>query len=44
MSDHLTHMRSSRAASIALEAFDPINHTALNCAFNPWLIGGGGTL
>ncbi|WP_446221558.1 esterase/lipase family protein [Nocardia sp. IBHARD005] len=44
LSDHLTLMYSPRAASIALNALDPVNHPALNCTFNPWLIGGGGKL
>ncbi|WP_280444569.1 esterase/lipase family protein [Nocardia brasiliensis] len=44
LSDHLTMMYSPRALSIALRALDPSAHPALTCTFNPWLIGGGGTL
>lgn len=44
LSDHLTMMYSPRSASIALEALDPAHHSNLDCSFNPWLIGGGGTL
>lgn len=44
LSDHLTLMYSPRSASIALNALDPVNHPALNCSFNPWLIGGSGKL
>ncbi|MFC8381884.1 hypothetical protein [Nocardia sp. NPDC057272] len=36
--------RHDEIANPSLIALDPINHTALNCAFNSWLIGGGGTL
>lgn len=44
LSDHLTLMYSPRAASIALRALDPAGYPELTCAFNPWLIGGGGKL
>lgn len=44
LSDHLTIMYSPRAASIALHALDPVTYPNLECAFNPWLIGGGGGL
>ncbi|MFG1771660.1 esterase/lipase family protein [Nocardia salmonicida] len=44
VSDHLTLMYSPRAASVVLNALDPVKHPNLNCAFNPWLIGGGGKL
>ncbi|WP_040737742.1 esterase/lipase family protein [Nocardia tenerifensis] len=44
LSDHLTIMYSPRAASIALHALDPVAYPNLECAFNPWLIGGGGGL
>ncbi|MGW4328885.1 esterase/lipase family protein [Nocardia sp. NPDC004573] len=40
MSDHLTIMYSPRAASIALHALDPEANPVLDCAFNPWMIGG----
>ncbi|WP_373864202.1 hypothetical protein [Nocardia vulneris] len=43
MSDHLTLMYSPRAASIVLHALDPVAYPALECTFNPWLIGGGGS-
>ncbi|MEV0763844.1 alpha/beta fold hydrolase [Nocardia sp. NPDC050435] len=43
-SDHLTMMYSPRAVSIALRALDPAAQPDLVCAFNPWLIGGGGSL
>ncbi|WP_438804291.1 esterase/lipase family protein [Nocardia noduli] len=44
ISDHLTFMYSPRALSIALRALDPVGHPQLTCTFNPWLIGGGGSL
>ncbi|WP_433684568.1 esterase/lipase family protein [Nocardia sp. CA-119907] len=44
LSDHLTIMYSPRALSIALHALDPVGHPNLECAFNPWLLGGGGSL
>lgn len=44
LSDHLTVMYSPRALSIALQALDPVRFPALQCTFNPWLIGGGGKL
>ncbi|MGY1943353.1 esterase/lipase family protein [Nocardia asiatica] len=44
MSDHLTMMYSPRAASIVLRALDPVAHPALECTFNPWMIGGNGSL
>ncbi|MCP2293701.1 Triacylglycerol esterase/lipase EstA, alpha/beta hydrolase fold [Nocardia amikacinitolerans] len=44
MSDHLTLMYSPRAAAIALRALDPQASIELTCAFNPWMIGGGGSL
>ncbi|WP_084510379.1 esterase/lipase family protein [Nocardia lijiangensis] len=44
MSDHLTLMYSPRVASIALRALDPQASTELTCTFNPWMIGGGGSL
>ncbi|WP_405496936.1 esterase/lipase family protein [Nocardia sp. NBC_00511] len=44
VSDHLTIMYSPRAASIVLRALDPAAHPDLVCAFNPWMIGGGGHL
>ncbi|MFI2229554.1 esterase/lipase family protein [Nocardia testacea] len=44
LSDHLTVMYSPRALSIALQALDPAGFPALQCTFNPWLIGGGGKL
>ncbi|MGW5381925.1 esterase/lipase family protein [Nocardia sp. NPDC003963] len=44
LSDHLTLMYSPRALSIALQALDPGRFPALQCTFNPWLIGGGGKL
>ncbi|MFI6361982.1 esterase/lipase family protein [Nocardia sp. NPDC050630] len=44
LSDHLTMMYSPRALSIALNALDPVGHPNLECAFNPWLIGGSGKL
>lgn len=44
LSDHLTIMYSPRAASVTLNALDPVNHPKLDCTFNPWLIGGTGTL
>ncbi|MFF0532990.1 esterase/lipase family protein [Nocardia amikacinitolerans] len=44
VSDHLTMMYSPRSASIALRALDPTAPTELACTFNPWLIGGGGSL
>ncbi|MET9028594.1 alpha/beta fold hydrolase [Nocardia sp. NPDC004168] len=40
LSDHLTIMYSPRAASIALRALDPEANSPLDCAFNPWMIGG----
>lgn len=39
-SDHLTIMYSPRAASIALRALDQDANPNLECAFNPWMIGG----
>ncbi|MEU2257019.1 lipase [Nocardia xishanensis] len=42
LSDHLMVMYSPRALSIALRALDPAGHPQLECAPNPWLIGGGG--
>ncbi len=42
VSDHLTMMYSPRALSIALNAIDP-GHQIV-CTFNPWLVGGGGSL
>ncbi|WP_040781057.1 alpha/beta fold hydrolase [Nocardia pneumoniae] len=39
-SDHLTIMYSPRSASIALRALDPETNPTLDCAFNPWMIGG----
>ncbi|WP_280232361.1 esterase/lipase family protein [Nocardia cyriacigeorgica] len=44
ISDHLTMMYSPRALSIALNALDPVAFPQLQCTFNPWLIGGGGSL
>ncbi|MGW4371294.1 esterase/lipase family protein [Nocardia takedensis] len=44
VSDHLTLMYSPRALSIALRALDPAGHPDLVCSFNPWLVGGGGSL
>jgi triacylglycerol esterase/lipase EstA (alpha/beta hydrolase family) len=44
MSDHLTMMYSPRAASIVLHALDPVAHPSLECTFNPWMIGGNGSL
>ncbi|MFD4354423.1 esterase/lipase family protein [Nocardia sp. NPDC058518] len=44
ISDHLTMMYSPRALSIALRALDPVQNPQLTCAFNPWLVGGGGSL
>ncbi|WP_460700862.1 esterase/lipase family protein [Nocardia thraciensis] len=44
LSDHLTMMYSPRALSIALNALDPAQTPALQCTFNPWLLGGGGKL
>ncbi|GAA5085309.1 esterase/lipase family protein [Nocardia iowensis] len=44
LSDHLTIMYSPRSASIALHALDPVAYPNLECTFNPWLIGGSGSL
>ncbi|WP_406233161.1 esterase/lipase family protein [Nocardia sp. NBC_01009] len=44
LSDHLTMMYSPRSVSIALHALDPAAHPDLECAFNPWMLGGGGGL
>ncbi|MET8776679.1 alpha/beta fold hydrolase [Nocardia sp. NPDC050713] len=44
VSDHLTMMYSPRSTSIALRALDPTAPADLACTFNPWLIGGGGSL
>ncbi|MET9211110.1 MULTISPECIES: esterase/lipase family protein [unclassified Nocardia] len=44
VSDHLTMMYSPRALSIALRALDPASSPNLVCEFNPWLVGGGGSL
>ncbi|QLY33149.1 alpha/beta fold hydrolase [Nocardia huaxiensis] len=44
LSDHLTIMYSPRALSIALRALDPAKFPELQCTFNPWLLGGGGSL
>lgn len=44
VSDHLTMMYSPRALSIVLRALDPAGSTNLVCEFNPWLVGGGGSL
>lgn len=44
VSDHLTMMYSPRALSIALRAIDPAGNHELVCTFNPWLIGGSGSL
>ncbi|QIS04014.1 hypothetical protein F5X71_18285 [Nocardia brasiliensis] len=35
---------SPRALSIALRALDPAGHPDLTCTFNPWAVGGGGSL
>ncbi|MBH0781327.1 alpha/beta fold hydrolase [Nocardia sp. NEAU-351] len=43
-SDHLTMLYSPRALSLVLRALDPAGHPGLVCTFNPWLIGGGGSL
>lgn len=42
LSDHLTMMYSPRVLSIILNTLDPSQ--PLRCTFNPWLIGGGGSL
>ncbi|WP_063036195.1 esterase/lipase family protein [Nocardia grenadensis] len=42
LSDHLTMMYSPRVLSIILNTLDPSQ--PLQCTFNPWLIGGGGSL
>ncbi|WP_306364088.1 triacylglycerol lipase [Nocardia sp. CC227C] len=44
LSDHLTMMYSPRSLSIALRALDPVRFPDLVCDFNPWLVGGGGSL
>ncbi|MGW5438797.1 esterase/lipase family protein [Nocardia asteroides] len=44
ISDHLTMMYSPRAASLALRALDPEGGHAVACTFNPWFLGGGGSL
>ncbi|MGV9411001.1 esterase/lipase family protein [Nocardia sp. NPDC003693] len=44
LSDHLTMLYSPRAASITLRALGSGTSPELACAFNPWLIGGGGQL
>ncbi|WP_330229135.1 alpha/beta fold hydrolase [Nocardia sp. NBC_00508] len=44
LSDHLTIMYSPRAASIVLHALDPVAHPTLECTFNPWMVGGNGSL
>ncbi|WP_067814788.1 esterase/lipase family protein [Nocardia inohanensis] len=44
VSDHLTMMYSPRALSIALRALDPAKFSQLQCTFNPWVVGGGGSL
>ncbi|MFE7718526.1 esterase/lipase family protein [Nocardia rhizosphaerihabitans] len=44
ISDHLTMMYSPRALSIALNALNPTQFPALECTFNPWVIGGGGKI
>ncbi|MFC9894871.1 esterase/lipase family protein [Nocardia sp. NPDC127579] len=44
VSDHLTMMYSPRALSIALRAMDPVAFPQLDCTFNPWLVGGGGSI
>ncbi|WP_054816753.1 esterase/lipase family protein [Nocardia arizonensis] len=44
LSDHLTMLYSPRALSIVLRALDPAGHPDLRCTFNPWVIGGGGSL
>ncbi|WP_280432452.1 esterase/lipase family protein [Nocardia brasiliensis] len=44
LSDHLTMMYSPRSLSIALRALDPVGHPNLECTFNPWVVGGGGSL
>ncbi len=44
VSDHVTIMYSPRVLSIILNTLDPAATPALTCAFNPWLIGGGGSL
>ncbi|NEW48802.1 alpha/beta fold hydrolase [Nocardia cyriacigeorgica] len=44
LSDHLTMMYSPRATSMVLRALDPGAHPSLVCTFNPWLLGGGGSL
>ncbi|MEU6564640.1 esterase/lipase family protein [Nocardia nova] len=43
VSDHLSMMYSPRAVSIALHALDP-GQPAPVCTFNPWFLGGGGSL
>ncbi|MEU1984812.1 alpha/beta fold hydrolase [Nocardia sp. NPDC019395] len=42
LSDHLTMMYSPRVLSIILNTLDPAQ--PLQCTFNPWVIGGGGSL
>ncbi|WP_280235902.1 esterase/lipase family protein [Nocardia cyriacigeorgica] len=44
LSDHLTMMYSPRATSMVLRALDPATQPELVCTFNPWLVGGGGSL
>ncbi len=44
VSDHLSMMYSPRAVSIALHALDPAGQPDPVCTFNPWFLGGGGTL
>ncbi|MFE5474283.1 hypothetical protein ACFQ9R_01160 [Nocardia sp. NPDC056541] len=36
--------RHDEVTNPSLSAVDPIGHPALNCTFNPWLIGAGETL
>ncbi|GGK34948.1 lipase [Nocardia camponoti] len=44
ISDHLTMLYSPRALSIALRALDPAGNHPLACTFNPWVVGGGGSI
>ncbi|MQY26238.1 esterase/lipase family protein [Nocardia aurantia] len=44
LSDHLTLMYSPRVLSIILNTLDPQQNPNLVCTFNPWLLGGGGSL
>ncbi|NUS44758.1 MAG: alpha/beta fold hydrolase [Mycobacteriaceae bacterium] len=44
LSDHLTMQYSPRALSVIRRALDPAGNHRPVCTFNPWLVGGAGSL